>query len=329
MTRDPEASSSSGHAALPERQRRLLRRAVRLEWITLVVLAVNVILVGLVAGQSQAMRAAWLEDMLSFLPPIAFLIAVRFIRRLPDARHPYGHHRAIDVAHLVAATALLVMGGTLVVTSAMALINGERPPVGIIVLFGHAIWTGWLMIIVMAITAIGPVILGRIKLKLAEPLHDKVLYADADMNKADWTTSVATIVGVLGIGVGLWWMDGVAAIVVALSIVADGVRNMKAAVEDLTDTRARTINGGISPLIAESEQVARSLPWVAAAAVRMRDQGHLAHIEMFVVPRSGEEFSLGRAVELREKLHDVDWRLHDVVVVPAEEIPVFLTDDDR
>ena len=44
--------------------------------------------------------------------------------------------------------------------------------------------------------------MGRIKLRYAEQLSDKVLRADADMNKADWLTGLATAVGVLGIGLG-------------------------------------------------------------------------------------------------------------------------------
>ena len=234
----------------------------------------------------------------------------------------------MDVAHLVAATALLVMGVSLIITSAMSLINGEKPPVGITVVFGVDIWAGWLMVVVMALSAIGPVILGRMKLKLAQPLHDKVLDADADMNKADWTTALATIVGVLGIGVGLWWMDSVAAIVVALTIVYDGVVNMKSTIEDLTDTRSRTVDGEVSPLIDESEQAARALPWVAEAAARMRDQGHVAHLEMFVVPRPGEQVTLDRVTQLRDHLHELHWRLHDVVVVPTERLPEFLASDD-
>ena len=60
--------------------------------------------------------------------------------------------------------------------------------------------------------------LGRAKMKLAQKLHDKVLYADADMNKADWMTAVAAMVGVAGIGIGLWWADSVAALVISASI---------------------------------------------------------------------------------------------------------------
>ena len=42
-----------------------------------------------------------------------------------------------------------------------------------------------------------------------------MLYADAKMNKADWLTATAAMVGVVGIGVGLWWVDAVAAIAIS------------------------------------------------------------------------------------------------------------------
>ena len=304
----------------------MLQKAIRLEWITIGVLAVTVATVGLVAGQSQAMRAAWLEDMLSFLPPIAFLVATRIIRRRPNPKHPYGYHRATGVAHLVAATALLIMGGFLIYSSVMSLVNVEKPPIGMIILFGQDIWTGWLMVVVMALSGIPPVILGRMKLKLAPQLHDKVLYADADMARADWQTALATIVGVLGIGVGLWWTDAVAAIVVGASIVWDGWNNLTAAVQDLLDTRALTFDEEEHPLIGEAEDLARGTAWVADAEARVRDQGHVFHVEMLVVPVPGHDPTMIELDSLRRQLHQLDWKLHDVQVVPVFDIPDHLRD---
>src|SRR5690606_20713072 len=118
------------------------------------------------------------------------------------------------------------------------LVAAEHPPIGTIVLFGQSVWLGWLMIGVMALTIPLPIYFGRVKMRLAEELHDKVLYADADMNKADWMTAVGTIAGVTGIGFGLWWADSVAALLIAASILWDGVKNMGAAISDLMDTAA-------------------------------------------------------------------------------------------
>lgn len=153
---------------LPDLQRETLRKAIRYEWITIATIAVTVILVGLVAGQSQAIKSAWYEDILSLIPPIAFLIATRIIGKAPSRNHPYGAHRAIAVAHLVAGLALFAMGSFLVFDSLPSLLSGEKPPIGLMVLFGHAFWSGWLMIAVMIITSIPVVILGRIKLKIGQ-----------------------------------------------------------------------------------------------------------------------------------------------------------------
>jgi divalent metal cation (Fe/Co/Zn/Cd) transporter len=66
-------------------------------------------------------------------------------------------------------------------------------------------------------------------------LHDKVLYADADMNKADWMSEMAAMVGILGIGFGLWWADAVAGALISLNILRDGWRNLSQVIKDLVD----------------------------------------------------------------------------------------------
>ncbi|WP_439647611.1 cation transporter [Corynebacterium hylobatis] len=327
MSRAVDTRQNPVNDPLPEDMQKILKKAIRLEWITIIYMVFAVTIVGLVAGQSQAMRAAWVEDMLGFLPPIAFLIATRFTRRAANRKHPYGYHRAIGVGHLVSATALLLMGGLLLFNSAMGLISQEKPPIGITVLFGYDIWAGWLMVGAMLITGIIPVILGRMKLKLAEPLHDKVLRADADMQKADWMTAFATIIGVLGIGVGLWWMDGAVAILVSGSIIYDGMTNLKAAIEDLTDTYPmRFDDSDLHPLIEEAADTARAAVWVQDAAARGRDQGRIFHVEVFVVLRDGQAPTVRQLEELRDRIRQVHWKLYDIVVIPVPELPQHLVE---
>ena len=331
-----------GATELPPDMQRVVKKAIVLEWVTLGVMAVTIAAVGIVMGSSQAMRAAWIEDLLSLIPPIAFLVAIRVINRPPSRHRPYGNHRAVGVGHLVASVALLVMGAVLVVDSALGLITGEHPPIGTFHLFGQTVWQGWFMIGVMLLSVPGPVILGRMKLKLAEQLHDKVLYADADMNKADWQTGLATAVGVAGVGLGLWWFDAAAALFVGASILKDGITNVDIAITDLADSRARDLEGtGPHPLISEVEHCAQTTDWVEQAGARVRDEGHVFHVELFVVPRSAGGTAGGAGTgshaagarpapvpvdvrqleELRERIVDLDWKLEDVVVVPVTELP--------
>ena len=311
---------SFGATSLSPEQQRALRRAKRLEWVSLAYILSGVVVVYLVMGSSQAMKVAWIEDLLALTPPIAFLAAVHRARRPPSPAHPYGHHRAVASAHLAAAVALLAMGLFLIYDSGSGLLAAEHPPIGTMQLFGHTVWAGWLMIAAMVYTGIGPAILGRLKLPLSEQLHDKVLFADADMNKADWMTAGAAILGVLGIGMGLWWADGVAALAISTSVVKDGWTQLKGATGDLDDTEARTFDdSGVHPLVDDALAAARSKPWVQRAAVRVRDMGHVFHAEVFVVPVEG--VSVDQCDALATEIAGLDWKLDDVVVAPVAELP--------
>lgn len=311
-----------GWTELPADEERALARAVRLAWLTIAFLVTAVTVVYLVMGSSQAMKAAWYEDMLSFIPPVAFLVAVRTTRRTPSARHPYGFHRAVGVGHLVAATALLAMGLFLVWDSASGLLAQEHPPVGVMVVGGHVVWAGWPMVLAMAYTALPPVLLGRAKMPLARTLHDRVLFADANMNKADWMTGLGGIVGVLGIGVGLWWADAAAALFISASILHDGVRNLRVAVGALMDARAETVDGtDPHPVVERLDAHLGRLPWVEQARSRVRDEGHVFHVESFVVPRDGASPSLADLAQARESAVRLDWKIQDLVVVPVAELP--------
>ena len=311
-----------GRITLPPEQQQAIRRAVKWEVFTIVYTSITIAVIALVVGTSQAMRTAWIEDMLSLIPQIAFLTALIFVRRRPTLTHPYGLHRAMGVGHLVAGVALLAVGLNLAFESAVGLVAGEHPTIGTVVLWGHTIWLGWLMVAVMAVVIIGPVFFyGPAKAKLAPVLHNKLLYADADMAKADWQTTVASIVGVLGVGAGVWWLDGAAAVFISLGIIWDGFRNTRAAIVDLMDQRARTYDSKEAhPLAADIVAYLRDLPWVSDAAVRMRDQGQVFHIEAFVVPRR-RKVTVHDLTRTAEGVAALDWKVQDVVIVPAEHLP--------
>ncbi len=316
------SSHQFGRRDLPAQQQHALRLAVRWEIFTICYTAITIAVVAFVVGNSQAMRTAWIEDMLSLIPQIAFLTALIFVRRGPTVAHPYGLHRAMGVGHLVAGVALLAVGVNLAVESAAGLIAGEHPTIGTVQVFGHTVWLGWIMIAVMAVIVVGPVfIYGPAKAKLAPVLHNKLLYADADMAKADWQTNAASIIGVLGIGLDIWWLDGAAAVFISLGIIADGLRNTKGAIVDLMDQRARTHDDKRPhPLAGQIVRHLNRQSWVAEAAVRMRDEGQVFHVEAFVVPRRGR-VRVADIDSVSKGIAALDWKIQDVVVVPVSALP--------
>ncbi|MBW9119339.1 cation transporter [Microbacterium trichothecenolyticum] len=310
-----------GRTDLPAEQQKALRSAIRWEWFTIGYTLVTIALIALVVGGSQAMKTAWIEDMLSLIPQISFLIALLFIRRPPTRAFPFGHHRVMGVGHLVAGVALLAVGGNLAYEAISGLVRADHPSIGTVYLFGQTIWLGWFMVAVMSVIVIGPFFYGHAKAKLAPKLHNKVLYADADMAKADWTSTVASIVGVLGVGIGLWWLDGVAALFISLGIMWDGWRNSRGAIRDLIDQRARTEDDARPhPLIARIADRVEEFGWVRETAVRMRDMGQVFHVEVFVVPR-GDEVRLEQIEEARSAIARLDWKVQDVVVIPTPSLP--------
>lgn len=306
---------------LPDDKREAQRRAVRLEWVTLAFMASIVAVVGLVMGSSQAMKAAWVEDMLSLVPPAAFLVAARYHGRPPDRRFPYGYRRAMSISFLIAAAAVFAFGALLLADSLFALVRAERPTLGTREILGRTVWSGWLMIGALAYSIVPPLVLGRMKLRLARELHAKTLHADAAMNKADWLTGGAGILGVLGVGLGWWWADAAAAGVIALDVTRDGVTHLRQVIADLMDRRPVTVEQEEDdPVVDRAVAALERLPWVERADIRLREQGEVLVGEAYVVPRDTARLPEKLALA-GEQVRSADWRLHEVVVtaVPTLE----------
>ncbi|APZ97860.1 cobalt transporter [Sphingopyxis sp. QXT-31] len=289
------------HSGIPAAIEADVRRGERLEWWTLLWIGSVVVVMALVMGASQAMKSAVIEDVLSLIPAIVFLLSVHWERKHANSRFPFGYRRANSLAFLVAATALLAVGGFLAYESVTTLLRQEHPTVGGITLFGHTIWLGWLMMAALVYSVIPPLILGRIKQPVAKRINDKVLHTDALMQKADWQTGLAAIAGITGIGLGWWWADASAALFIALSIIKDAVGALRQAVAELLDGTPRAL---------DSNEIADDAKALIAALkarfgdgeVRLRETGRYIAAEVDCAPPA----AVPTAAEL---MGDKAWRL--------------------
>jgi cobalt-zinc-cadmium efflux system protein len=284
-----------------------LAKARRLEWFTLGTMSTVLIVMFLVAGSSQAMRTAWLEDVLSLVPAIVFLIAAKIERRQPSRAFPYGFHRVQSLAFLISAVALASVGVFLLFESASALFKRDHVTVPPISIFGQTLWLGWLMIAALVYSVIPPLILGRLKLPIAQRLH-----TDALMQKADWMTGLAGILGVLGIGLGFWWADATASIVIAASIVRDGISALRSSTAELIDGAPRKLEN--DEIAHDAEELRRRLEErYPNAQVRLRETGRFFNAQICgVLPENQVE--LDTAWPAAE---DRPWRLAEISFVPT------------
>lgn len=291
-----------------------LRTARRLAWWTIAWIGSIVVVMGLVMGQSQAMRTAWIEDILSMVPAVVLLVALRLERKPPTARFPHGFDRAHSLAFLIAAVALAAVGIVLLLESLTTLAMAEHVTIPSVTLFGQQLWLGWLMMAALAYSAVPPLILGRMKLPVARRTHDAVLFTDAQMQKADWMTGLAGIGGVLGIGFGLWWADAAAAAVISLSILHDGITALRVATSELIDGVPRKLG---EPQVADDAAAllaALKARW-PDADVRLRESGRYILAQVHDVTPPPEPLDL-RAIWPGDP--ECAWRFAQLSFAPPE-----------
>jgi cation diffusion facilitator family transporter len=271
-------------------------------------------------GQSQAMKAVFVEDIFAVIPPLAYLIAQKVRWREPNERFPYGYQGSVTIASVGSALTLLALGVFVLMEALKTLVTREHPTIGVVSLFGNQVWLGWIMIPALIYTMIGEYSFGRLKTPYGDELHDTALAADARMNRADWMSGGSAILGVLGIARGWWWADAVAATIIGIEIVRDGIENVSAGMHDLMDEAPEPVGEGDEEDWEKRlrERVAK-LDWVRDVGVRLREEGNMITGEVFVVPRTTEDLPK-RMPELQRVARELDWRFYDLMLVPVEKL---------
>jgi cation diffusion facilitator family transporter len=301
----------------PAEQRAARQRMIRLCQVSCVLLFSGAAFLFMTVGDSQSMKTAWITDLLTILPPLSLLVSLRYEQRRPTKRFPYGYMRATSISFLVTAGTLTLMGLFLFVDSGLKLVRREHPAIGSMSLFGREFWAGWAMIAALTYSMCIGITLGRLKQPVARVLHSKALAADAKSNSAEWQSEGAAIIGITLVAFGFWWGDAAAALFISFQVIHEGWLSVRLVLGDLMDESPTELEGEeLEPLPARLRRVAESIDWVKSAAVRLREHGHAVTGEVFLVPHDGAG-NIGRVVSAGERLSDVDWRLHDLVVVLA------------
>jgi len=269
--------------AVPDAIEADLAKARRLAWWTLAWMSSILVVMWLAMGSSQAMKTAFVEDLLSMVPAIVLLIAMRFERKSPTRKFAFGFDRMHSLAFLVSAVALTIMGATLLFEAVHTLVKAEHVTVPPVAILGHHVWLGWLMIAALLYSVVPPFILGRMKLPIARRLHDEVLHTDALMQKADWMTGLAGVAGVLGIAFGFWWADAVAAGIISFSILADGITALRISAAELADGTPRALGKAEVAEDAAALIAALEARW-PGAEVRLRESGRYLLAQVRGVP---------------------------------------------
>ncbi|MCB0064935.1 MAG: hypothetical protein KDE19_22580 [Caldilineaceae bacterium] len=143
--------------------------------------------------------------------------------------------------------------------------------------------------------------------------------------------SAEAIFDIVGIGLGWWWADSVAAGFISLEVLMDGYTNIRQAMSDLMDQRPTAVGSEEALNIGERlcAKIRRRVD-VADVEVRLREEGHVFSGELFVALRESDTLPSRIAAKVADIAEDAaafDWRLYNLVVMPVT--PQSLTTEEQ
>ncbi|GAA3717494.1 cation diffusion facilitator family transporter [Salinicoccus jeotgali] len=198
---------------------------------TIIGMAVNILLavlklIGGVLGNSRALIADAVHSASDVLSSLAVLIGIRASRKPPDEEHPYGHGKSENVATLIIAIMLIVVGFEIIYNSVSSLISGS---------VGSETTLIALYIIIFSVVV--KEALFQYKYRLGSRIKSPALIADAWHHRSDAISSLVALVGIGLTIVGssfnipaLAYLDPIASAVIALIIMYMGYQLGKEAV---------------------------------------------------------------------------------------------------
>ncbi len=200
----------SDHCCTPTERQPVLRRALRLEYLTVGWnLAEGAIAVSAaLAAGSVALLGFGID---SFVESASGLVLIWRLRADQSATDPEAIERLDRQAHKLVGLSLFLLAAFVAADSGWTLLKAEHPspsPVGIAL---------------ASISVIVMVWLARAKRRAAHELGSRALEADAFQTTACWWLSVLTLSGIgLNAAFGWWWADPVAALAMTYFLIREG-----------------------------------------------------------------------------------------------------------
>lgn len=165
-----------------------------------------------------------LESGANILSAVITLVALLVAARPPDAEHAFGHTKAEYFS--AGAEGILIIGAAVFIAiQAFGRLIAPQPLAQV----GLGLW-------VSAVATVANLIVARILLNAGRRHRSAALTADAHHLMTDVWTSVGVIVGVGLVSLTGWlWLDPVLGMIVALQIVATGLKLVRSSANGLLD----------------------------------------------------------------------------------------------
>lgn len=195
------------------------RNIVVATWIGIIVNILLTILksIGGVLSGSRALLADALHSASDIVSSVVILFAVKIANKPPDKEHPYGHGKAENIASIIVALLLIVVGFEISISS-IKILFGEVPtaPTGI-------------ALVIVGISIVLKEGLFQYKYRIGKKYKSTALISDAWHHRSDSLSSIAALFGIGAAMLGerfdisfLIYGDAFAGIVVSIIVIKVG-----------------------------------------------------------------------------------------------------------
>ncbi len=193
-------------------------------------------------------------------------IAVRISGKPADEEHHYGHGKIESISALAETALLFLLSGVVIWEAVKRLTEHEQ----------HAVIANAWAFGVIAVSIAVDFFRSRALSHTAKQTQSQALEADALHFSSDLWASLAVLIGLGGVRLGLWWADSSAALLVAILICIAGWRLGRRTIDILTDTAPVGAAAQITALAARVPGVVR------VEQVRARTVGEKTFIDLAV-----------------------------------------------
>src|SRR5215211_6023892 len=275
---------------------------IRAAWIGLAGMMATAILQMIIVyvSGSIALLADTLHNLGHAVTTIPLVIAFKLGRRKPTKKYSYGYRRAEDLAGVFISLVIAASVALIVWESIDALIN-PRPLTNL-----------WWVFAAGLVGALGNEVVAVYRIRAGKRIGSAALIAEGQHARADGLTSIAVVVGVLGVWAGFPRADAVVGLFIAAAIFAIMVSSLKGIIRRLMDS---VEPGTIDQIIA----VAGAVHGVESVGrARARWSGHRLEADVDIAVDAGLTVLEGHAVAetvLHELLHGVRHLDHATVHV--------------
>lgn len=231
---------------------------IRAAWIGLAGMGATAVLqiVIVAISGSIALLADTLHNLGHLVTTIPLVIAFRLGRRAPTTTYPFGYRRAEDLVGLLIAAVIALSAGLIIWESVDALLDPRE-----------LTNLGWVFAAGI-VGALGNELVAIYRIRIGRKIGSAALIAEGNHARADGFTSIAVVLGVIGVWLGFPRADAIIGLLIAVAILWILVESCRSVIRRLMD--------GVEPgLVDDIHRVATRVAGVQYAEnVRARWSGH-------------------------------------------------------